>query len=488
MTSSTVNVSPIHAPAQVAVPLGVDLDGTLVQTDLLLESYLALLKQRPLALFMLPLWLLRGKAHLKREIAKRVTLDVTCLPYREPLLAFLRVEHQAGRKLILATAADELFARQIADHLGIFDTVLASDGVTNLSGEAKTQALEAACGGPFVYAGDAPVDLQVWRRAQSAILVGSGSKFASQLENAEINIEHIFEDERKPGKLFRALRLHQWAKNGLIFLPLILSHQVTNLPLVLASVVAFFAFGFCASAVYVQNDLLDLEADRHHARKRFRPFAAGTLPLKFGFLFAPALLVLAVLGALLLSPSFLGVLALYFVTTFSYSLFFKRKAVLDVLLLAGLYTVRIVAGGVAVGVGVSPWLLAFSLFFFLSLAYVKRFTELRDLPLESSLRSRGYTRGDLEGLADLGVASGYIAVLVVALYINSPEVRELYGTPEVLWLLCPLLVYWVSRVWLLARRGEMHDDPVVFALRDRTSYVIGVLAAVVAVVAAGGWL
>ncbi len=484
MTSSTVNVSPVHAPARVAVPLAVDLDGTLVQTDLLLESYLALLKQRPLALLMLPLWLLRGKARLKREIAKRVTLDVTCLPYREPLLSFLRAEHKAGRKLILATAADERFAQQIADHLGIFDTVLASDGATNLSGEAKTQALEAACGGPFAYAGDAPVDLQVWRRARSAVLVGGGSKFASQLEN----VEHVFEDERKSGRLFLALRLHQWAKNVLVFLPLVLAHQVTNLPLVLAAVVAFFAFGLCASAVYVQNDLLDLEADRHHARKRFRPFAAGTLPLKFGLVLAPALLVLAVAAALALSPAFLGVLALYFVTTFSYSLYFKRKAILDVLLLAGLYTVRIVAGGVAVGVGVSPWLLAFSLFFFLSLAYVKRFTELRELPLESSLRSRGYTRGDLEGLADLGVASGYIAVLVVALYINSPGVRELYGTPEVLWLLCPLLVYWISRVWLLARRGEMHDDPVVFALRDRTSYVIGVLAAVVAAVAAGSWL
>ena len=477
-------MSTVTTPAQVAVPLGVDLDGTLVKTDLLLESFLALVKQHPSTLFMLPLWLLRGKAHLKHEIAKRVTLDVTCLPYREPLLAFLRAEHKAGRKLVLATAADEHFAQQIADHLGIFDTVLASDGVTNLSGEAKTQALGAACGDSFAYAGDAPVDLQVWRRAQSAILVGSGSRFAPQLEN----VEHIFEDERRPRKLFRALRLHQWAKNVLIFSPLLLSHQVTNFPLVLAAVIAFFAFGFCASAVYVQNDLLDLEADRHHARKRFRPFAAGALPLKLGFFLAPVLLVLAVVAALTLSPAFLGVLALYFVTTFSYSLYFKRKAILDVLLLAGLYTVRIVAGGVAVGVAVSPWLLAFSLFFFLSLAYVKRFTELRDLPLESSLRSRGYARGDLEGLADLGVASGYIAVLVVALYINSPEVGKLYAKPEVLWLLCPLLVYWVSRVWLLARRGEMHDDPVVFALRDRTSYVVGVLVAVVAVVAAGGWL
>lgn len=355
-----MSMSTANAPTQVAVPLGVDLDGTLVKTDLLLESFLALLKQRPSALFMLPLWLLRGKAYLKREIAKRVTLDVTCLPYREPLLTFLRAEHKAGRKLVLATAADEKFAKKIAEHLGIFGVVIASNGNLNLSGEAKTQALENACDGPFAYAGDAPVDLKVWQRAHSVILVGGGVKFAPQLKN----VEHTFEEAHRPEEVFRALRLHQWAKNVLIFLPLILAHQVTNLPLVLASVVAFFAFGLCASSVYVQNDLLDLEADRHHARKRFRPFAAGALPLKFGFVLAPALLILAVLAALLLSPAFLGVLALYFVTTFSYSLYFKRQAILDVLLLAGLYTVRIVAGGVAVGIGVSPWLLAFSLFFF----------------------------------------------------------------------------------------------------------------------------
>ena len=484
-----MSISTTPAPAQIAVPLGVDLDGTLVKTNLLLESYLALLKQRPLAFFMLPLWLLRGKAYLKQEIAQRVTLDVSCLPYREPLLAFLRAERKAGRKLILATAADKHIAEQIAEHLGIFDTVIASDGTVNRSGEAKTQALTAVCDGAFAYAGDSAIDLKVWRHAHSAVLAGNGSKFAGQLGSVEhIHVERTFEDERQPGGVLHAMRLHQWAKNVLIFLPLLLAHQVTNLPLVLASVIAFFAFGLCASAVYVQNDLLDLEADRHHARKRFRPFASGALSLKFGLLLAPALLLLAVFAALLLSPAFLGVLALYFVTTFSYSLYFKRQAIVDVLILAGLYTVRIVAGGVAVGVGVSPWLLAFSLFFFLSLAYVKRFTELRALPLEGSLRSRGYSSSDLEGLADLGVASGYIAVLVIALYINSPEVRELYRTPEVLWLLCPLLVYWVSRVWLLARRGEMHDDPVVFALKDRNSYVVGVLAAVVAAVAAGGFI
>lgn len=444
-----------------------------------------LLKTRPVDLFRLPGWLLKGKAHLKQEIAARVKLDVTCLPYREPLLEFLKREHASGRTLILATAADERVAQKVAAHLGIFNEVVASDGAVNCSGSAKVSALERVCGeGGFVYAGDAPVDLGVWRRAKGAILVGRGTRFAGQLTN----VERTFEDPKRPTEVFHAIRVHQWAKNALVFVPLLLAHEGLNLPVLGAALLAFFAFGLCASSVYVQNDLLDLEADRHHARKRSRAFAAGALPIKFGLVLAPVLLALAVLVALALPPAFLGVLGLYFAFTLSYSFYFKRKAILDVLLLAILYTVRIVAGGVAVGVGVSPWLLAFSLFFFLSLAYVKRFSELSDLPKERSLRSRGYAASDLEGLADLGVSSGYVSILVVALYINSPEVRVLYLAPEFLWLLCPLLVYWVSRVWLLARRGEMHDDPVVFALRDRVSYIVGALAVLVGAAATGGWL
>ncbi|CAA9562190.1 MAG: Integral membrane protein [uncultured Truepera sp.] len=468
----------------VAAPLCVDLDGTLIKTDLLFEMLLLLLKTRPLALFQLPLWLFKGKAHFKQELAARAHLDVTCLPYRAPLLSFLKDEQRAGRKLVLATAADARVARQVAAHLGIFSAVVASDGAVNCSGSRKLGALERECGPEgFVYVGDAPVDLQVWRHARGAILVGGGNRFVKQLNN----VERTFEDDTRPWEALRAMRLHQWAKNVLIFVPLLLAHEVTDPARVAAALLAFLAFSLCASSVYVQNDLLDLEADRHHPRKRFRPFASGALPVKFGLLLAPALLALAVLAALPLSSTFLGVLGLYFVLTLSYSLYFKRKAILDVLLLAILYTVRIVAGGVAVGLVVSPWLLAFAMFFFLNLAYVKRFSELKDLPGESFLRARGYTSDDLEGLADLGVASGYVSILVVALYINSPEVSELYRTPELLWLLCPLLVYWVSRVWLLARRGQMHDDPVIFALRDRVSYVVGACAVLVGAAAAGGW-
>lgn len=480
----TVTAPPLVPRPDVAAPLCVDLDGTLIKTDLLFELLVLLVKRRPLELFKVPGWLLRGRAYLKQQLAARAELDVTSLPYREPLLSFLREEREKGRKLTLATAADARVAGRVAEHLGVFDAVVASDGETNLSGRRKLAALERLHGGPgFVYVGDAAVDLPVWRRAQGAILVAGGTRFEGVLGN----VERTFADRFRVREVGRAMRLHQWAKNVLLFVPLVLAHQVMTPTAALAALAAFVAFGLLASSVYVQNDLLDLEADRHHARKRFRPFASGALPIRFGLLLAPLLIALSVGISLFLPPLFLGVLGLYFVVTVSYSFYFKRKPILDVLLLSLLYTVRIVAGGAAVGITVSPWLLAFSMFFFLNLAYVKRFSELRELPGESSLRARGYARTDLEGLADLGVASGYVSILVVALYINSPEVRTLYSSPQVLWLLCPLLVYWVSRVWLLARRGKMHDDPVVFALRDRVSYAIGALALLVGVVAAIGW-
>ncbi len=466
-------------------PLCVDLDGTLIKTDLLLESLLLLVKHQHRCLWQLPFWLLKGKAHFKREVTERVDLDVTTLPYREELLSFLEAEHLAGRKLMLATAADHHVATRVAEHIGLFDQVVASDGAVNFSGSEKLRALQKVFPeGAFVYAGDALVDLNVWRGAAGAVVIGD--RLASKVEGVA-PVERVFPLERRGRALLSAMRLHQWVKNSLIFVPLFLAHQLSA-PSLLAAGLAFLSFGLCASAVYLMNDMLDLEADRHHVRKRFRPFAAGTLPLKVGFLLVPGLLAASVLVALALPPLFLGVLAGYFAVTSAYSFHLKRVVVLDVIVLALLYTVRIIAGAAALTLPISPWLLAFSTFFFLSLAFVKRFSELRASNGETP-SGRGYRAEDLEGLADLGSASGYVSVLVVALYINSPAVSQLYRAPLLLWLLCPLLLYWVSRVWLLARRGQMHDDPVVFALRDRVSYLVGGLALAVGATAAlgGGW-
>lgn len=467
------------------LPLCVDLDGTLVKTDMLLETLLLLLKKNPLYLFMLPVWLGRGKAHLKREIGQRVEVDAPSLPYNEPLLSYLREEREKGRTLVLATAADERVAAQIADYVGFFDEVVASEGGANRSGEGKREVLKQRYGA-FAYAGNAEVDVAVWRGAAEGIVVSPKRSLETQARGVT-EVSHVFAENERPTwqLIVKAARLHQWAKNVLLFVPLVTAHQVLNVQLLAQVSLAFIAFGLCASSVYLTNDMLDLAADRQHRRKRFRPFASGALPLKLGFALTPLFLLAGVSLAFFLPPTFLLLLVGYLILTVSYSFYIKQVALLDVILLAALYTVRIVAGAAATDITVSPWLLAFSMFFFLSLAFVKRFSELSTLRAlgDEKARARGYVVGDLEQLASLGASSGYISVLVMALYISSDAVMQLYSVPGALWLICPLMLYWISRVWLLARRGEMHDDPVVFALKDRVSYAVGASVALVAVAA-----
>ncbi len=472
-----------HSEMSTKPPLCVDLDGTLLRSDVLLEQLLQLVRRRPSLFLRLPFWLLRGKAHLKTQLVAHTDLDVSVLPYRQELLRYLEKERSAGRRIVLATATHHQIAERIADHLGVFDEVIASDDTTNVSGPRKAAALREACGEDgFVYAGDAPIDRAVWQQASGAIVVGRRQHLAKGIAS----VERTFPETHSLKDFLRAVRLHQWVKNVLVFVPLLLTHNVTDVSALSETFLAFFAFCLCASSVYVLNDLLDLEADRHHARKRFRPFASGTLPIRFGLVLAPVLLLGAALLGLWVSPAFLGALGLYYVSTLSYSLYLKRKPIIDVLMLAFLYVMRVVAGGIAIGAVLSPWLLAFGMFFFLSIAYVKRYSELRVVEEGGSLRARGYAHADLEGLADLGVSSGYVSVLVVALHINSSDVRRYYETPALLWAICPLLIYWLSRVWLLTRRGKMHDDPIVFALSDRISYVVGALVLAIAVLATVG--
>ncbi len=438
------------------LPLCVDLDGTLVRTDVLLESIFALLKQNFIYVLFLPLWLLKGKAYFKQQIADRVELDVEHLPYHETFLDYLRKQKTMGRSLVLATASNIKYAEQIALHLGLFDAVIASDNQSNLSGRRKCQRLIDSFGERgFDYAGNAKVDLDVWRHADGIILVAAEAGVQEQAGKLG-RIKEIF-----PGPpvglltYFKALRLHQWVKNLLIFVPLALSHQVNDLGLLLQAGLAFFAFGLCASSIYLLNDLLDLPADRRHSSKRHRPLAAGVLSIKQASLLIPALLLLGFTIALALPVEFLLVLTFYFLITLAYSLWFKQAALVDVLVLAALYTLRIIAGTAAVGVEYSFWLLAFAMFLFLSLALVKRYSELLAQPEDNDqlLHGRGYRVGDLDILSQFGSSSGYMAVLVLAFYINSSEIRLLYTYPEAVWMLCPILLYWISRAWLLARRG-----------------------------------
>lgn len=455
-----------------------DLDGTLIRTDLLLEPFFALLKQNALYAFVLPVWLLEGKANLKHRIAEHVELDASRLPYNKSFLDYLREEKERGRELVLATASNVKYADQIARHLGLFDAVLASDASANLSGPHKKQRLLDSYGERgFDYAGNSKADLDVWSHAAGGVLVNPEPGVQHAAENL-IEIHKIFDDRNRGAReLVTAMRPHQWLKNLLVFVPLVMAHRFHEPQLMLQALLAFVAFSLCASSAYLLNDLLDLPDDRQHPTKRNRPIAAGKLPIVHVTVLIPVLLLGAFATALPLALEFLGVLALYYAVTLAYSLVFRRVVLVDVVVLAGLYTARIIAGAAATTVFPSFWLLAFSMFFFFSLALVKRYSELLMLEQENraGATGRSYLAGDLEGLAQSGIASGYLAVVVLALYINSAKVMVLYGFPAAIWMLCPLLLYWVSRIWLLARRGKMRTDPVVFAIEDAQSRWLGVI-------------
>lgn len=466
----------------------VDLDGTLSLGDTLIEAVLMLAKQSPLSLLLLPFWLLKGKAHFKAMIAKHVAFDAGSLAYRASLLDWLKLEHERGSHLVLATGANERIARQVAAHLGIFDEVVASDEAVNLTGVAKASALKERFGS-FTYIGNDHVDLPVWHEASSAMLAVDEPDEEKQL-GALVQFTEIFRgDEKRSATLrvwLRALRVHQWSKNVLMFVPLVLAHQALESHKIGDLLLGFLAFSLCASSVYILNDLLDLGSDRQHPRKRTRPFASARLPLWQGLAAFPALLAVSFVLAVSAGFAFMWVLGAYYVTTLAYSLVLKRHALVDVFTLAALYTLRIIAGAVVAQVVLSPWLLAFSIFLFLSLGVVKRVAELGVAQARriNILHGRGYGTNDLAILQILGVAAGYASVVVLALYINAPEAHQLYPHAELLWLMAPLMLYWISHMWLVTHRGEMHDDPIVFAVKDRASQVIAILVGIVVNIAA----
>ncbi len=462
------------------LPICVDLDGTLVRTDTLVECALAFIRQQPARIFLLILWLLKGRAYLKEQLALRSELDTRALPIREQLLSYLQGEKAAGREIFLATAANLRLAQRVVSQVPIFSGLFASDGSTNLSGKNKLETLTGHFGERgFIYVGNSRADLAVWRRCGGAVIV-EGSRNLARALGADAPIIRIF--PRETGHLkavLREMRLYQWVKNTLVFLPLIGAHRIADPLLVGKALLAFVSFSLCASAVYTINDLLDLKADRLHPEKRRRPLAAGDLTPQSGVLLAAGLLLTAVVPAILLSPGFCAVMACYLLLTFGYSLAFKKQPVLDVLVLAGLYTTRVFAGELATTVKVSEWLLAFSMFIFLSLSLLKRYSELVSKAAQEQVATngRGYRVSDAGMLATLGGAAGYLSVLVLALYINSNAVSMYYTRPRFLWLAAPVLLYWVSRMWILAGRGEVHYDPIVFSFRDRTTYVIALLIA-----------
>lgn len=470
------------------LPLCVDLDGTLLKTDTLLELAVRVLKQSPWLVVLLPIWLLAGKHVLKRNLSQRYVLDPALLPVNKDFLAYLHTEHRQGRPLYLVTGAHETVARHIAEHYGLFTDVFATNDSGNLTGKRKAAQLVERFGAKqFAYAGNDGVDYPVWEQAGECVLVNASPTVAARA-NQRFAFAGQF-DLRSPLSLkvlLKAVRLHQWAKNALIFVPLLAAHELLDPFRITQTLLAFLAFGCCASFSYIINDIGDLDADRKHHSKFRRPFASGILSIPAGLAIAAGLIATTVLLSISLSTAFIVTLVVYFITTNLYTLRLKYIPILDVAILAGLYTLRVIAGGFSAQAPISFWLLAFSCFIFFSLAIVKRVSELLNVQAENDdvVICRGYWTSDIPVLTSLGTASALMSVLVLALYINNPDIMELYASPRYLWLVCPVMALWLGRVWLITGRGQMHDDPVVFALRDRISWLLFGAAGVFMVIGA----
>lgn len=456
------------------IPLCVDLDGTLIRTDTLHEAAVAAVFSNWTNLARIPGWLARGRATLKRELGKRWRFDPARLPYNPDFLAYLRTEKARGRKLILATASDECVARPIAEHLGLFDEVLASDGSTNLRGGRKAEVLSSRFGEKqFAYAGNDATDHAVWRKSANVIVVNSprSVKRAALRRYADTSLY----DERgtQLSALLRALRPYQWVKNIFVLVPLFTSGGLRDLNAWAHTLVAMAAFCAVASAIYLLNDVSDIAADRAHPRKRNRPFANGTLNIVTGLIASPLLLLVGA-GLAVWSGAWLAV-AIYAVLSTSYTARLKEMPLIDVFILAALYTLRLEGGGEASGHPVSLWLLGFSSFLFLSLALVKRVSELDRLQADGSAKTaarRGYSVEDLQILQMFGVGTTFASAVVLSLYVQSQTAMEIYERPQLLWFLIPLILFWECRLWLSTARGYMHDDPIVYTARDWVSWIV----------------
>ena len=456
-------------------PLAVDLDHTLLRTDTLYESIARMIHKQPWALLLLPFWALRGASHLKTMVARRVQLPMELLPVNLDFLDWLTLQAASGRRLILATAAHQSVADRALTHFKIFEAALGSNANLNLKSIRKAQAInEYLKGLPFSYAGDSRADLPVWEAATTAVLVGATSK-TRQLAHRISTVEKEFSRPRASFSVWLLqLRAHQWSKNLLVVAGALAAHVSLTLDVLTTLALAFIAFSACASSVYILNDLLDLEADRKHSKKCLRPLASGNLAIHRALIGLPALLVLAATCASVLPAEFIASLAAYYATTLAYSFYLKKVPVLDCFTLASLYTLRVIGGASALNLGLSVWLLMFSGFLFLSLAFLKRHAELcQASEFAETIPGRGYIADDLTFVNLIGISSGLTSALVLGLYINSPQGLAMYPQAEFLTAGIGVVLFWISWMWFKGNRGEMNEDPVAFAIQDKTSLACG---------------
>lgn len=461
------------------LPLCVDLDGTLIKADMMFDSVALLIKKNPLYLFIIPFWLMKGKLFLKEQLIKNVHQEIDNVPINQEVVDYLNEEKQKGRNIILVTATMQCYADEFREKFNFFDEAVGSKNGVNLVGAEKAEYLKNRFGDKgFDYIGDSAKDLYVWKYASNALIVGNKPEIVDKAKQIT-NVIKIWEDDKesKISIIYRQLRIYQWVKNLLIFLPALLAHNL-ELSTYLNLILSFFSFSFVASSIYIFNDLMDLNSDRNHEIKKNRPIASGKFKISDAFIYSFFLLLIGFLISGFVNISFMIVLIIYIISTFAYSTYLKKIYIIDIITLAVLYTFRLIAGSATSGEIISEWFAAYSLFFFFSMGGLKRYTELKNSKKEK-LSGRGYIAEDISIIQSMGVSSSLISVLVMVLYINSSSISQLYSNPKFLYLIIPILLYWNLRVWLLAHRSLMNEDPIVFGIKDRASHISALLIFVI---------
>ncbi len=467
--------------------LCVDLDDTLVRTDTLFEITIKLIKNHPLLALKIPIWLTHGLAYTKHKIAKKARISAELLPYNKDVVRFIRKERKKGHPLCLATASDTLTATRITKHLNIFDNIIASDGITNRAGDKKAEAIIKTYGEKqFDYIGNSKADLAVWKHARRALVANAHPSVIKKAKNSA-NVTQVFprKKRRKIKTFLKQIRIHQWSKNLLLLVPILTAHKIDNLTPFFNVTLAFIAFSLVASGIYILNDLMDLEADRKHPLKKHRPIASGHMHILVAGYSMIALIITGITISIFLPAPFLIIIALYIIINITYSLHLKQIPLVDIFVLASLYVIRILAGSAATGIATSSWLFIFATFIFISLALAKRVSELNGLGIrkKNKVSGRGYITKDKKTLTILGITSGYISLIIFVLYITSNTVTSLYARPNTLWLLLPLFFFWITRIWRLTHKRKMNEDPIIFAIKDMSSYIVATLAFVILVIA-----